>query len=206
MTKNLTFLFGLCGVLLFAITSLVGGLQVQGYDPISQYISESYATGMPNYKYLGYAFMTSGTLLFLFGLLAPSAFKKSRGIKLGFAFLAIFYGLGTLATGFFPCDPGCPSDSANLSLSQFIHNTAGFLTYSVVPFCLIGLGISFERNRPTKNLKKVSIICGIISLVFVALLFGNPSGPFIGLFQRIVETSILFWILFVSFHILRMND
>ncbi len=202
MIKYPTFFCGILGALLFAAASIIGGIQIDGYNVISQYISESYATGIPNSEYLQYAYMASGILLTVFGFLAPSIFPRSRGIKIGFILFAVFYGLGTVTTGFFPCDYGCPSDS-EVSMAQFIHNISGFLTYSVIPFCLIGLGTSFRKFRRTMALSKLSLVCGILSLAFVLLLFGNPTGPYIGLFQRIIEASILTWIIYCSFYIVR---
>lgn len=202
--KYLTFFCGLIGALLFIVASIIGGLQIDGYSFIGQYISESYATGVPNTTHLRYMYIACGILLFLFGLLAPSAFPKSKGIRIGFILFAIFYGLGTVSTGYFPCDYGCPADS-EVSLSQFIHNTSGFLTYSVVPFCLIGLGAAFRKFPKTRTLSKLAVICGILALVFVVFLFGNPTGPYIGLFQRIIEASILSWVIYCGLNLLRTD-
>ena len=200
--KYLSFLCGFIGAFLFVAASIIGGLQIDGYNVISQYISESYANGIPNTIYLRYMFIASGSLLFLFGLMAPSAFPKSKGLKLGFVLFGVFYGLGTVATGYFPCDYGCPADS-EVSLAQFIHNTTGFLVYLLVPFCLIGIGASFRKFPKTGKLSKLSYICGVLSLVFVVFLFGNLKGQFIGLFQRIIEGSILIWTIYCSFYIVR---
>ena len=204
MIRYVTFFCGLIGALLFTTASIIGGMQIDGYSFISQYISESYAAGIPNTNYLRYMYIASGILLFLFGLMTSSVFPKSKSIKIGFVLFGIFYGLGTVATGFFPCDFGCPADS-EVSLSQFIHNTVGFLVYAIVPFCLIGLGASFRNFSKTKTLSKLSFICGIVSLVFVVLLVGNPKGSLIGLFQRIIEASILIWTIYCSFYIFRTS-
>lgn len=204
MTKYLTFFCGLIGALLFVAASIIGGLQIDGYSFISQYISESYATGIPNTQYLRYMYVASGIFLILFGLTAPFVFPKSKGIKIGFILFAIFYGLGTVTTGYFPCDYGCPGDS-EITASQFIHNTAGFLVYSIIPFCLIGLGISFRRFEQTKVLSKLSFVCGILAVLFVLLLFSSPKGPLIGLFQRIIEASVLLWTIYIGFYSLRAS-
>lgn len=204
MKKQLVFWSGILGASLFAFTSIWGGLQIDGYSFVSQYISESYATGVPDSEYLQKLYVISGVLLAIFGVSASFAFKESKAIKTCFVLFAIFYGLGTVSTGFFPCDFGCPSDS-EVSLSQFIHNISGFLVYAIVPFCLIGVGWSSKNRVELSKLSIVSLICGAISLVFVVFLFGNPKGPFIGLFQRIIEASILFWVLFTAFYVLKIN-
>lgn len=200
--KKITPYCGIIGALLFIATSIYGGLQIDGYSFISQFISESYATGIPKARNLQYAYIASGIFLTVFGILAPWYFPKSRGIKIGFFLFAVFYGLGTVTTGYFPCDLGCPN-GAEVSFSQFIHNISGFFTYAIVPFCLIGLGLSFKKFPRTRGLSKLSFVCGIVSLVFVILLFSSPAGQFIGLIQRTIELSILIWILYCSLHITR---
>lgn len=200
MKRQVTFWSGILGAFLFAITSILAGLQLEGYDFISQYISESYATGIPNSNYLRHLFVISGIGLAFFGLSALLSFKGYKVIQLGFFFFAVFYGLGTIVTGFFPCDYGCPSN-AEVSLSQFIHNATGFLTYAIVPFCLILVGLASKKLPNASKLPTISLICGALSLGFVIILFGDPQGPYIGLFQRIIEGSILFWVVFISFYI-----
>jgi len=43
MNNKLTFLIGIVGASLFIISSVLGGLLIDNYSIISQYISESYA-------------------------------------------------------------------------------------------------------------------------------------------------------------------
>ena len=197
--KRLIFGTGILGAVLFIVASFLGGAQIDGYSVISQYISESYAAGLPNTDYLRYMYISSGVLLALFGFSAPFEMPKSKGLKIGFVLFAIFYGLGTITTGFFPCDIGCNSNPETASLSQFIHNTVGFLVYTTVPFCLMGIGFTLKKINGWTKLSKVSIITGVIAICFVVFLFVNLEGPFIGLYQRIVEGSILFWVVFTAY-------
>ncbi len=201
MIKHIAFWSGLIGTSLFVLTSIVGGLQFEGYSFISQYISESYATGVPNATYLRKLFISSGALLTLFGFFAPYALRTSKSIKINFFLFAVFYGIGTVVTSIFPCDFGCPSEG-EVSLSQMIHNSSGFLTYVIVPFCLIVIGVASKKLEYPK-LSKISLFCGILALSFVVILFGNPKGQFIGLFQRIIEACILFWVVYFPFFIRR---
>ena len=199
--KTITFLFGVLGALLFISASILGGLQIEGYSFISQYISESYASGIPNTDYLRYMYMASGLLLATFGFMAPYELPKAKNLKALFFLFAIFYGLGTISTGFFPCDFGCPSDPENSSISQIIHNASGFLVYAVVPFCLMAIGLFSKKWNDNTKYSKVSLICGATACGFVVFLFGDANGPFIGLFQRLIEVSILFWVIYTALHI-----
>lgn len=199
MRKALVLGTGILGVVLFVTASILGGAQIEGYSWVSQYISESYASGLPNTQYLRYMYIVSGTLMALFGFVASSLQIGSKVLKIGFFLFAIFYGLGTVTTGFFPCDIGCNRDPEMASLSQFIHNTVGFLVYVTVPFCLMGIGFASKKITGGARFSKISMLCGGIAFGFVVLLFGNPIGPYIGLFQRIIEGSILFWVVFTAF-------
>ncbi|MFS4493260.1 DUF998 domain-containing protein [Maribacter sp. 2308TA10-17] len=201
--RNIIFMAGVLGAFLFITASIFGGIQIDDYSFISQFISESYATGIPNATYLRYAYIASGSLFTLFGLMAPHQITKPKikEIRVGFFLFALFYGVGTITTGFFPCDMGCNPDPETASLSQFIHNTTGFLTYSVVPFCLMGIGFSSRKSMNTVSFSKTSLTCGILAFVFVILLLSNPTGDYIGLFQRIVEASVLYWVIYVAFYI-----
>nr|WP_273565581.1 DUF998 domain-containing protein [Maribacter sp. Hal144] len=100
--RYITVWSGILGAIVFALASIIGGLDTEGYDFISQYISESYATGIPNAHYFQKAYMVSGILLALFGFSAPGIFPRSKAIKIGFVLFGICYGLGTLTTGIFP--------------------------------------------------------------------------------------------------------
>lgn len=205
MKRTIIFISGVLGAALFIATSILGGVQIDGYSFISQYISESYATGIPNSDYLRYMYMASGALLALFGFMMSTEFPKSKGIKIGFIVFGIFYGLGTISTGFFPCDLGCNPDPELATLSQFIHNTSGFLVYTIVPFCLIGIGLAAKKVMLESNFPIISIVCGVLAFVFVIFLFSDPTGPIKGLVQRVIEGSILCWVLYTSFYIQKNN-
>ncbi len=193
--RYLLFLLGFFGSLLFVTTSVWAGLQIPGYDPISQFISESYANGVPNADIFQKAFFIAGILLASFGFLAPLGLPRSLRLKVCFFMFALCYGVGTMVTAYFPCDFGCVLDTEHPSASQLIHNTMGLLTYITVPFCLLGIGFELKKKDIPSKLWLVSLVCGGVSLTFVVLLFADPEGPYIGLFQRIIEGGVLSWTL-----------
>ncbi|NHF58454.1 DUF998 domain-containing protein [Flavobacteriaceae bacterium TP-CH-4] len=199
MIKKVTFVFGLSGAFIFAVASVFGGLQIEGYSQLEQYISESYATGMPNAAYLQYAFIISGMLLAFFGFLSARVYVKSKSVKIAFVLFAIFYGLGTIITGIFPCDIGCVPNGESPSLSQFVHNLSGTLTYSTVPFCMLAVGFGLRKEVSYRYMSRFSLGAGVVALTFVVFLFGDANGPFKGIYQRIIEASVLSWVCVVSF-------
>lgn len=115
-----------------------------------------------------------------------------------FSAFGIFYGLGTIIVSFYPCDAGCNKEFINPSISQIIHNLMGALTYLVVPVALLLIGFIATRWKQYKNFTISSIICGVIALLFSFLLSADLKGDFIGLFHRIIEGSILIWIVITA--------
>ncbi|MGB5819033.1 MAG: DUF998 domain-containing protein [Saonia sp.] len=206
MTRTVVFWSGMLGVLLFIITAVLGGLQFEAYSHIHQFISESYATGTPYGPYLRYVgYVPSGIFLALFAFLAPKVVPRSKLTRIGFWGVGIFYGLGTIIVSVFPCDKGCNPDLIDPSISQLIHNLTAVLIYMVVPLCLIMIGIKAKEWPNGKIAALITLLSGLISACFVFVLFSDPKGNYIGLYQRIIESAILFWIVYCSFY-MRKNQ
>jgi Protein of unknown function (DUF998) len=197
-SSNLPFL-GFIGVALFIVTTLLAGLQTENYSHLSHLISESYAIGTPYGVWLRYfGFIPSGICLFLFSILAIQQLPKSANATIALAGIGIFYGLGTVVVSIFPCSEGCETAVADPVLSQMIHNLSGMLTYLIVPVCLIVLGNAARTWPNDRNVATTGIICGVTAIIFVALLTINIQSPYAGLYQRIVEGSILLFILITA--------
>jgi hypothetical membrane protein len=207
MSNKLLFLTGILGVTLFVVASFLGGFQFENYDPISQYISETMAVGTPygeTLRFFGY--IPSGILLTLFSFGALKKFPKSNLTKLGFWGLAIFYGIATIVVGIFPCDQGCNKEFIDPSISQIIHNLTGFLTYIFVPISLLMIGIGLRKSKNYLRLSNLGIICGLVSIVFIGLMMSDPSTNYAGLFQRIIESLFVLWIIACAIYIKRGAD
>jgi hypothetical protein len=195
---------GILGVLLFVVTTIIGGILFPGYSHTSQLISESYAMGTaygPMLRFLGY--LPSGLCIAAFAYFAVKALPKSGLTRFGFTAIGIFYGLATVLVSIFPCDAGCDSGPVPPSLSQLIHNLSGFLTYMIVPLSVILLGVAARSWPNGKTLSNLGIICGITALLLVGIFIANLRSGFAGLYQRIIEGSILLWILACSLYFKR---
>jgi hypothetical protein len=51
----------------------------------------------------------------------------------------------------------------------------------------------------------LSVLCGAVAFLLSMLLSNNPTGPYIGLIQRIVEISVLLWITVFVFYIKKLK-
>ena len=91
MNNKSVFWIGILGVLFFAIPSIIGGFQINNYNPVSQFISESMAIGTPNGKLLRYyGYIPSGILLSLFHLWDIKNFQNQNFLKLDLSDLVYF--------------------------------------------------------------------------------------------------------------------
>ena len=107
----------------------------------------------------------------------------------------MFYGIATVIVGFFPCDSGCNKQFIDPSVSQVIHNLTGFLTYIFVPVSILLIGIGLQKSPMHKRLSIQGITYGILSALFVYLLFSDSNSKYIGLYQRVVESVFIIWII-----------
>jgi DNA-binding transcriptional regulator of glucitol operon len=207
MKGNKAFWFGIIGVILFIIATILGGLQFSDYSHISQLISESYAIGTPYGLQLRYyGFIPSGIFIAIFAFLAIKAMPRSKSTQIGFLGIGIFYGLGTVLVSLFPCDKGCDKELVDPSLSQLIHNLTGLLTYTIVPISLVMLGIAARKWENGKYLSLFGMLCGLIAIIFVGLLSSDLQSKLAGLYQRIAEGSVLVWILACSFYLKNFSN
>lgn len=195
-TRAIASICGLLGPFFFVVTSVVGGSLIEGYDPLSQFISETYALDTEHgvsLRFLG--FLPSGLLITGFAWAAARCVPPSRSSRMVFLGVGIFYGLGTVVTCFFPCDAGCNKEFIAPSAAQVIHNISGLLTYLIVPPALL-LGAVGARAWPRgERFSKIAIVLGAIAMLFAWLFLADPGSSLAGMFQRIAEGSILLWII-----------
>ena len=202
MTKSTVSFIGIAGVALFVISAITGALLIPGYSQIAQYLSESYAIDTRHGLYLRVlGYIPSGILILIFCFLAVQHLSKSRSATIALRGIGLFYGGGTILTAIFPCDAGCNKEMINPSVAQLIHSVSGLLTYTTVPFFVILLGIAFSKWKETKMQSKLILLCGFLSVVFSVVFFAQLNAPYGGIYQRILEGSVLMAILFVVLYL-----
>lgn len=196
INKKAIFFIGTLGVSLFVVASILGGFLIENYSATSQLISETYAIDTQYgllLRSLGY--IPSGILLTIFAFAGYKKFPESKLTKIGFYGLGLFYGMATVIVGFFPCDSGCNKEFINPSISQIIHNLTGLLTYLFVPMSIVLIGIGLKKSQTYQRLSILGITYGILSIFFVYLFLSDPNAGNIGLYQRIVESIFVLWII-----------
>ncbi len=202
MIKKAAVWTGIMGVILFVFTTVIGGFFHPDYNHISQFISELYAVDAPNADKIRYYFyLPSGILFLLFAIFASAALPKSGLKTLGFFGIGFGYGIGTVICSIFNCDAGCNPQFVNTSLSQFIHNVMGMITYFVVPLSILVIGISSSQWKNAAKFNFITCAIGLFSFAAMLVLNVSLETSFKGLIQRIIEGSILIWIVYCSLQI-----
>jgi hypothetical protein len=202
MSTNRIFWLGILGVIFFIATTILGGLLIPNYNHVEQFISESYAISTQYGIYLRiFGFIQSGVFITLFAFFAIRILPKSKLTSIGLLGFGISYGIGTIMVSIFPCDAGCNKELIDPSLSQLIHNLFGAFVYLITPICLILIGAKAKNWINGKGIFTTSILCGSLAILFVMIFISSLEGNYIGLYQRIVEASILFWMVKFAFYI-----
>ncbi|MBP9145935.1 MAG: DUF998 domain-containing protein [Thermoanaerobaculia bacterium] len=190
-------LCGLLGAFVALLFPVLGAAGTPGYRHASQYISELGAFGAPQAQLVNWAgFLPAGILMTLFAWFAWRALPASPAATLGLAGLALF-ALGYVAVAFFPCEPGClPAES---SLSQTLHNLLGLAGYITAPPALFALGWAARSWPGARYLATLGFVGG--GLALAGLLGLSPDFAYVGLSQRLLEGSVLGWVVACSLHL-----
>ena len=190
--KHIASRAGIAGVIFFVASTLIGGLQFDGYSHIKQFISETYATGTPwgpPLRWLG--FIPAGLLLAVFGFATAHRYWSNKPLRFGMLGLAVWYGLGTIVVSFAPCDFGCDPEQASPSTAHVVHFVVGALTYLFTPPSILLSAHGASREAHLRSTRPFLVATGLLMLTGAVLLFtGRPEGA-LGLVQRITEGAAL---------------
>ena len=183
-------LCGLLGALWMLGMVILGGATFPGYSHVSQYISELGANGAPHGELVSYAgFFPAGVLICAFAFFAWLAAPRSALSTIGF--FGIFqFSIGYVAATFFRCDFGCRPEEP--SYSQQMHNTLGVLGYLFSPMFLLLLALAARKWANAQLVSSLGFVAALLSLI--GLMTIAPDAPFAGLSQRLIEASVLTWV------------
>jgi hypothetical protein len=169
---------------------LIGGATFPDYDHLSQFISEMGATGAPySFEVSWYGFAPIGVFMGAFAIFAWLAAPRSVLFTLGLAGIFAF-AVGYVGTAVYPCDYGCRPE--NPTATHQMHLLFGLVSYLFAPLMLLLLGLAVRKWPKAGWLFVVGIVGAIASLA--GLMTFDPDSPLVGLSQRVLEASVLTWI------------
>ncbi|WP_426808486.1 DUF998 domain-containing protein [Pseudomonas sp. WOUb67] len=173
-----------------------------GYDHLQQAMSQLGAVGAPTHGWS--PLVNNFPLAALFALFAWGLARRWRGSKLAMlsAALVLLHGVGSLGTGWFPCDQGCAP--AQPSTSQQLHNLSGllmFLSLTLASALWAWLG---NRIAGSRALALFSLACVVLAIITVALMGqAAQNGQLFGLYQRLNYGVSVLWVASLAWASLR---
>jgi hypothetical membrane protein len=190
------------GATFVVLLTWLGGLGFPNYSHLSQYISELGASGAPHESWIRFAgFLPAGLLLWLFAWAAFKALPNSSLASFGLLGIAA-YAAGYVAAAFFPCDFGCRPQSP--SRAQVVHNFVGLVGYVMAPLAIAALASAARSWPGAHRLPVLGSIAAALSLA--GLLTLSPQSPLVGLSQRVIEASVLLWVLACALYVHRQTS
>ena len=199
---KLTLLAAYCAIFFIVVIPLVAGMLTPNYNHMSQYISELGASGAPTEVFVRFVgFLPAGLALLVFAISAYFAAPRSFLARIGFLGVAL-YTVGYLVAVVYPCDLGCRPEEP--SVSQILHNLAGLVSYLLLPWVFLALGIAARKWPQGHTLSLVLLVSSLVCLL--GLLMLQPDSRFVGLTQRFIEVTVLFNIMLIARYLVRHND
>lgn len=190
-TRKLAFITGVLGPVVVVLMTAIGGAYFPNYSHASQFISELGADGAPNAGLINFGgFLPAGLLIIGFAFFAWRSLPRSAVTTFAMVGLVLF-AVGYLVAVIFPCEPGCRP--AVPTLSQAIHNLFGLAGYLFAPLSLFLLGWRARRWQRATHLSALGFLgagCALLGLLFL-----SPDFKYVGIAQRILEGSVLGWIM-----------
>lgn len=196
-------LCGLSAVLLAFVVTVIGGALRPDYSHVSQYVSELGELGAVHASVVNaFGFVPIGVLVMLFLILAQRSLPRSIAARIGSLCMSAV-GAAYLAAAVFPCEPGCPPSG---SASQAVHSLFGVLEYTGATAGALFLSVAFRRDERWRSLVPYSRVVALtVGIAFLAM-SSSQLEPYRGLFQRMAEMAIFFWIALVSVFLVRTRE
>jgi hypothetical protein len=198
---------GIAGAACCMTAAVLSGCQFSEYSHISNYLSEGFALGTPYGRELRFCLLApAGLLIALCAFLAIRQVPAGVLGTIGLSCLGL-YGLEcAFSSVFFPCELGCSRGSDDPSLSQSIHEASGMLGLVAATQGMLLTGISARKWQNGALVSVSGIVAAVTGIVIGNLLQADPLSAVAGLYQRIIEGSILSWIVLLAVHLKRTGS
>lgn len=194
----------LCGVLaplLYVVTTVLAGMQWEGYSSTSQTISELFAVDAPSRPLVVVLFLVHDVLLIAFALGVWGSAGRRRGLRVTAGLLSAIGLVGLVTPPFFPIH----LRGVEATLTDTMH-----AVLTAVLVLLILLAIGFGAGAFGKGFLLYSLVTLVTLVVFGALagaqgsrLAANEPTPWLGVFERINVGGYLLWLLMLAVALLR---
>lgn len=196
---------GVLSSLYYVATTIIGAAKWEGYNPISQAVSELFAVGAPSRALVVPLLLVYTALLYAFGIGVWMSAGEKIALRVAAALIIAKEILGVIATVWAPMHvrgtPGTFSDTMHLIL------TAVGVFLCMLPAMVFGAAAFGRRFRfYTAVTIIIFVACGVWTFLDVPLLAANLPTPWSGLRERINIFSYMLWLMVLSISLLRRRS
>lgn len=192
---------GAAGVVFYVVSWVVAGALIDGFDPLRQAISETFAIGVAPAarRLLTLALLVTGILLVADG---PALHRALPGEGLVGPVLVVVAGLGTVAVAFAPCsEPGCPgAATSTMDTVHFLAATIGYVGLMTAP-----IAFAVRVREPLPRFSRLSFLIGGVAVALFLLRFAGFASSFGGLQQRLFNTVADAWYVVAAVEVVRLK-
>jgi hypothetical protein len=198
-----------CGILssvFYVAMNIIVAFLYQGYDTISQTVSELSAIGAPT-RLLWVAMSMLYTLLFIaFVRGVQRAAGANRPLRL-IGKLLLAYGLIGFAWPFAPMHQREVLAAGGGTFSDTLHIAFSFIT---VPLMLLAIGFgaaAFGKGFRIYSIGSLIVLCifGVLTGIEGPKLAKNLPTPWLGIYERILIAVFLLWVIALAYVLIRQN-
>ncbi len=194
-----------CGALsslYYVAVTIIGAMNWQGYDAMSQTVSELFAIGAPSRALLVPLLLVYTVLLYAFGAGVWLSAGGKVALRVAGALIIAKEIFGVIATVWTPIHvrgtPGTFSDTLHL-----VFTVIGVFL-CMLPAMVFGAAAFGRRFRYyTAVTIVIFVACGVWTFLDVPLIAANLPTPLSGFKERIIAFSYMLWLLVFSIVLLR---
>jgi hypothetical membrane protein len=195
-------IIGIIFPLYYVILIALLGLMWEGYNPITQLMSELGAVNSPFspiVQFLGFSAM--GIVIFIFSFVLYNNLEKDWPLRIGIILL-IIAGISMVFVGFFPCDAGC----VDVTETGRMHTLT-----ATIPAITMPTGIFFFTSTMKADKRweskwwKITLILALTSLLLAPLGMLENIDTIQGFVQRLGITFPLLWMGLVSIKLFKLQ-
>lgn len=191
-------LSGAVGILLYFAHVFIGGALWQGYNPITQTISELTGSGAPNAGFLRVLTTAYGILVVIYSFCMYFIFKKwqlHKVARIGAILLIIMEVTSLVGYGLFPID----MSKSTASFQNLMHIVVTVVVVVATLGSVYCIAIGLKKSPGHKKLGVFILVCAVIITaagLMTPVSMANTL-PIAGLIERINIFTLQIW-LFVS--------
>ena len=179
--------------LLALVVTVVGAATEPGHSHVANYISELGARGTAHGELVSLGgFLPIGIAAFV-ALIASARLEPNRRLRTSIGWMMVLP-LAYVTAAFARCTERC----AGMDGAQFLHNLAGMAEYLGGAIALAIAGAALWRSG-RKSLSAALWLSSVAVFIFMGYL-GQPLFEFRGAAQRLAETLLFGFLLFLAWH------